>query len=53
MGGTIKSWEESYKKAAIMVNKMSLLEKVNVTTGIGWSSGLCVVRKNILSKGLC
>lgn len=42
LGGTLKSWEESYKKAEIMVRKMSLLEKVNVTTGTGWSQDMCV-----------
>ena len=36
-GGTVKSWEESYKKAAALVGKMTLLEKVNITTGTGWS----------------
>lgn len=25
-----------------MVARMSLLEKVNVTTGVGWQMGLCV-----------
>lgn len=41
-GGTLTPWEESYKKAAAMVSKMSLPEKVNVTTGTGWSQDLCV-----------
>lgn len=41
-GGTLSPWEESYKKAAAMVSKMSLLEKVNITTGTGWSQDLCV-----------
>ncbi|KAI4261674.1 MAG: hypothetical protein L6R42_003127 [Xanthoria sp. 1 TBL-2021] len=41
-GGTVKSWEESYKKAAVMVQKMTLVEKVNVTSGTGWSQDLCV-----------
>ena len=38
----MESWEESYKKAAAMVEKMTLVEKVNVTTGTGWSQDLCV-----------
>jgi beta-glucosidase len=25
-----------------MVQKMSLVEKVNITTGVGWQMGLCV-----------
>ncbi|KAJ8609589.1 hypothetical protein MRB53_039040 [Persea americana] len=41
-GGTMQSWSDSYAKAALMVGRMSLLEKVNVTTGIGWSMGMCV-----------
>lgn len=41
-GGTLPPWEESYKKAAAMVRKMSLVEKVNITTGTGWSQDLCV-----------
>ena len=41
-GGTLTPWEESYKKAAAMVRKMSLIEKVNITTGTGWSQDLCV-----------
>ena len=41
-GGTHKSWAESYKNAALMVQKMSLTEKVNITTGVGWANDLCV-----------
>ncbi|KAI0545907.1 glycoside hydrolase superfamily [Xylaria curta] len=38
-GGTTKSWAESYKKASEMVAKMTLPEKVNITTGTGWMMG--------------
>lgn len=41
-GGTVSSWQESYEKAQKMVERMSLVEKVNVTTGTGWAMGLCV-----------
>lgn len=41
-GGTAKEWGESYKKAADMVRQMTIVEKVNVTTGIGWMMGMCV-----------
>lgn len=41
-GGTTKTWADSYAKAAEMVSRMSLLEKVNITTGTGWMMGLCV-----------
>ena len=42
LGGTVSSWQESYAKAQKMVDKMSLVEKVNITTGVGWAMGLCV-----------
>jgi beta-glucosidase-like glycosyl hydrolase len=41
-GGTHKSWEESYNKAKKLVEQMTLVEKVNITTGTGWSSNMCV-----------
>ncbi|KAL2173936.1 glycoside hydrolase family 3 protein [Thermothelomyces heterothallicus CBS 202.75] len=41
-GGIAKTWAESYEKAARMVSKMTLAEKVNVTTGTGWQMGLAV-----------
>jgi beta-glucosidase len=41
-GGTDQLWEESYKKAAAMVKQMTLPEKVNITTGTGWSMDMCV-----------
>ena len=41
-GGALESWTTSYKKAVDLVNRMSLVEKVNITTGTGWSMGLCV-----------
>jgi beta-glucosidase len=42
LGGTSAEWKESYVKAQEMVRRMSLPEKVNVTTGTGWQMGLCV-----------
>ncbi|KAI0173693.1 glycoside hydrolase family 3 protein [Hypoxylon sp. FL1284] len=41
-GGTARSWAESYRKASEMVSKMTLPEKVNVTTGTGWKMGPAV-----------
>lgn len=41
-GGTVKQWGESYAKAAELVGRMTLPEKVNITTGTGWSMGLAV-----------
>jgi beta-glucosidase-like glycosyl hydrolase len=41
-GGTDESWREAYEKAAEMVRKMDVIEKVNITTGTGWMMGMCV-----------
>ena len=41
-GGTVQSWKKSYESAAAMVGQMSLVEKVNITTGTGWATNLCV-----------
>ena len=42
LGGTLKEWNASYTKASKLVARMSLAEKVNVTTGTGWETNLCV-----------
>ena len=42
LGGTSEKWADSYHKAQDIVQRMSLAEKVNVTTGTGWEMGLCV-----------
>ncbi len=36
VGGTVKNWEKSYELARQMVGRMSLVEKVNITTGTGY-----------------
>lgn len=36
-GGWLPDWSESYQKAAALVGQMTLAEKVNVTTTVGWS----------------
>ena len=41
-GGSTKGWADSYRKAHDMVSKMILPEKVNITTGTGWSMGPAV-----------
>lgn len=41
-GGSVSQWADSYAKAAKMVSQMTLPEKVNLTTGTGWSMGLAV-----------
>jgi beta-glucosidase-like glycosyl hydrolase len=42
LGGTAKEWAASYEKASVLVYDMTLVEKINVTTGVGWMMGLCV-----------
>ncbi|KAG0137433.1 glycoside hydrolase family 3 protein [Tuber indicum] len=41
-GGTAASWATAYAKAQALVSQMTLLEKVNITTGTGWAMGPCV-----------
>lgn len=35
-------WQAAYAKARDIVSEMTVLEKVNLTTGIGWGSGPCI-----------
>jgi len=35
-------WDAAYKKAQAFVSQLTLLEKVNLTTGTGWQSDHCV-----------
>lgn len=35
-------WDEAYQKAQAFVRQLTLLEKVNLTTGTGWSLDHCV-----------
>jgi beta-glucosidase len=56
-GGTVSSWKDSYDKAQKLVDRMSLVEKVNITTGTGWAQDLCVGNtapaNNVGFPGLC
>jgi len=36
MDGNTTGWEEAYVKAKDFVSQLTLLEKVNLTTGVGW-----------------
>jgi len=42
MNPNAAGWEEAYAKARAVVSQMTLLEKVNLTTGTGWQSDQCV-----------
>ncbi|KAK0718457.1 glycoside hydrolase family 3 protein [Lasiosphaeria miniovina] len=35
-------WEDAYAKAKAFVSQLTLLEKVNLTTGVGWAAEQCV-----------
>ncbi|KAF2836247.1 glycoside hydrolase family 3 protein [Patellaria atrata CBS 101060] len=35
-------WEESYRRAQEIVSQMTLVEKVNLTTGTGWQTEACI-----------
>lgn len=37
-----QAWKRAYSKAKARIASWSLEQKVNSTTGIGWSNGLCV-----------
>lgn len=41
-GGTVAEWVDSFAKASKLVARMSLVEKVNLTTGTGWKMNMCV-----------
>lgn len=41
-GGTTTTWSASYTKASSLVSRMTLAEKVNITTGTGWRMGPAV-----------
>ncbi|KAG1442820.1 hypothetical protein G6F56_010905 [Rhizopus delemar] len=38
----LRTWDEAYEKANALVKQMSLEQKVNITTGLGWEAGPCV-----------
>ena len=41
-GGWAPTWAASYGKAQKLVGRMTLAEKVNVTTAVGWMMGRCI-----------
>ncbi|KAI0172967.1 glycoside hydrolase family 3 protein [Hypoxylon sp. FL1284] len=42
MSPTAQGWEEAYAKAKDFVSQLTLAEKVNLTTGVGWQGEQCV-----------
>ncbi|KAK4103958.1 glycoside hydrolase family 3 protein [Parathielavia hyrcaniae] len=41
-GGWLDSWQEAYTKAEALVSQMTLAEKTNITSGVGFWMGPCV-----------
>ncbi|CAE6478958.1 unnamed protein product [Rhizoctonia solani] len=39
--GTTRTWTESHILAKTLVSKLTLAQKVNITTGLGWEVGRC------------
>jgi beta-glucosidase-like glycosyl hydrolase len=52
-----QGWQEAYAQARDFVSQLTLLEKVNLTTGNGWQSGQCVGETGSVPRlglrGLC
>ncbi|TDZ24110.1 putative beta-glucosidase A [Colletotrichum orbiculare MAFF 240422] len=50
-------WVDAYAKAKDFVSQLTLLEKVNLTTGVGWQGDLCVGNVGAVPRlglrGLC
>lgn len=50
-------WDEAYTKAREFVSGLTLVEKVNLTTGTGWESDVCVGMTGSIPRlgfrGLC
>lgn len=50
-------WQEAYAKATQFVSQLTLLEKVNLTTGVGWEGEPCVGNTGSIPRlnfrGLC
>lgn len=50
-------WADAYTKAQKFVSQLTLLEKVNLTTGVGWEGESCVGNTGAIPRlnfpGLC
>jgi hypothetical protein len=50
-------WQDAYAKAQAFVSHLSLLEKINLTTGVGWEGEQCVGNTGTIPRigfpGLC
>ncbi|KAJ5377799.1 beta-glucosidase A [Penicillium cataractarum] len=52
-----EGWEAAYQKAHDFVSQLTVLEKINLTTGVGWENGPCVGNTGSIPrlgfKGFC
>lgn len=50
-------WADAYTKAQAFVSQLTLLEKINLTTGVGWEGESCVGNTGSIPRinfpGLC
>jgi hypothetical protein len=50
-------WADAYTKAQAFVSQLTLLEKINLTTGVGWEGEACVGNTGSIPRlnfrGLC
>ncbi len=50
-------WQDAYAKAQQFVSQLTLLEKINLTTGVGWEGESCVGNTGSIPRlnfaGLC
>lgn len=50
-------WEDAYAKAQAFVSQLTLLEKINLTTGVGFQGGPCIGNTGTIPRlnftGLC
>ncbi|KAH8586574.1 putative beta-glucosidase A [Bisporella sp. PMI_857] len=50
-------WQDAYAKAQAFVSQLTLLEKINLTTGVGWEGEACVGNTGSIPRlgfrGLC
>ncbi|KAJ4010586.1 beta-glucosidase [Fusarium irregulare] len=57
MNPNAPGWEDAYAKAKEFVSQLTLLEKVNLTTGVGWENERCVGNVGSIPRmgmrGLC
>lgn len=50
-------WQDAYDKAQSFVSQLTLLEKINLTTGVGWEGQSCVGTTGAVTRlnfaGIC